>query len=222
MSSRRVWGKCYPSGFFALGADDETPYFVKLRRGVFDEIVVAVPKLLHDQGIIQIIAPLVTRSGQLWTRLDNFNLTLYPFVEGHDGFEVGLADRHWVDFGRALKGIHTRIVPAALLSRLPRENYSVQWRENVKQFQARVEQDPLNDPVSAALAAFLKAKQSEISDLVGRSERLAMVLQTQSLEIVLCHTDIHAGNILISVSNTLYIVDWGLGVKWQTPSSPFQ
>ena len=44
-------------------ADDGTPYFVKLRRGDFDEIAVTLPKFLSDQGIAQIIAPL-TRPGR--------------------------------------------------------------------------------------------------------------------------------------------------------------
>jgi len=35
-------------------ADDETPYFCKLRRGVFDETSVALPKCLSDQGTVQI------------------------------------------------------------------------------------------------------------------------------------------------------------------------
>jgi len=63
---------------YRVVTDNATPYFVKLRRGVFDETTVVVPKLLHDQGIMQIIAPLSTRSRQLWTRLGSFNLTLYP------------------------------------------------------------------------------------------------------------------------------------------------
>src|SRR4051794_27073882 len=77
--------------FLPLGADrnaavyravaaDETPYFVKLKRGVFDETSVALPKFLSDQGIVQIIAPLVTKTGQLWTSLDAFTVLLYPFV----------------------------------------------------------------------------------------------------------------------------------------------
>ncbi|HET6821601.1 MAG TPA: hypothetical protein VFH34_03070, partial [Anaerolineales bacterium] len=33
-------------------------------------------------------------------------------------------------------------------------------------------------------------------------------VQSQSLEFILCHTDIHGGNILISDSEELYIVDW--------------
>jgi spectinomycin phosphotransferase len=58
------------------------------------------------------------------------------------------------------------------------------------------------------LAAFITAKRDEIADLVGRAERLARVLLTRSPAFVLCHSDIHAGNILISVDNAFYIVDW--------------
>jgi spectinomycin phosphotransferase len=54
--------------FLPLGADrntavyrsvaaDETLYFVKLRRTTFDELSVALPRFLSDQGIAQIIAP---------------------------------------------------------------------------------------------------------------------------------------------------------------------
>jgi spectinomycin phosphotransferase len=72
---------------YRVVADDEMPYFVKLRRGDFDEAAVAVPKFLSDLGIKQIIPSLTTQAGQLWASLDPFNVILYPFVEGHNGFE---------------------------------------------------------------------------------------------------------------------------------------
>jgi len=69
-------------------ADDDVPYFLKLRRGVFDETSVALPRFLSEQGIAQIIPPLLTQAGQLWADLDEFKLILYPFVEGTEGYEV--------------------------------------------------------------------------------------------------------------------------------------
>jgi spectinomycin phosphotransferase len=189
-------------------ADGEIPYFVKLRRGVFNEIAVALPKFLSDQGIRQIIPPLMTKTGQLWTSLDDFKLILYPFVEGHHGYEIELSDRHWSDFGRTLKSLHTAIVPPALMRRIQRETYSPRWRKIVKTFLERVEGDAFDDPVAIKLAAFLKAKRDGILDLLGRAERLAQALQARSPEFVLCHSDVHAGNILIDADDALYIVDW--------------
>ncbi|MCI0557725.1 MAG: aminoglycoside phosphotransferase family protein [Nitrososphaera sp.] len=187
--------------------EDERPYFVKLRRGVFDETAVMLPKFLSDQGIGQIIPPLATKTGQLWASLDAFKVILYPFVEGHNGYEVDLSDHHWVEFGSALKRIHTVVVPPALISRIQRETYSPQWRESVKTFLERVD-EAFDDAVAVKLATFLKAKRAEILDLVGRAERLVQALQARSPEFIVCHSDIHAGNILIDTNDAFYIVDW--------------
>ena len=193
---------------YRVVADDETPYFLKLRRGVFDETSVALPKFLSDQGIAQIIAPLTTKTGQLRAILGALKVILYPFVEGRNGYEVKLSDRHWGNFGTALKRIHTTVVPPALIRRIRRETYSPQWREIVKTFLGRIEDDAFDDPIAIKLAVFLKAKRDEILDLVGRAERHAQTLQARSPEFVLCHSDIHAGNILIDTDDVFYIIDW--------------
>ena len=65
--------------FLPLGADvntaayrlvtaDGTAYFLKLRKGDFDEISIAVPQFLQAQGLRSIIAPLETITGQRWAR----------------------------------------------------------------------------------------------------------------------------------------------------------
>jgi spectinomycin phosphotransferase len=59
------------------------------------------------------------------------------------------------------------------------------------------------------LAAFLKDKRDEIQDLLSRTERLALKLQADSPIFIVCHADVHAGNLLISEgSGLLYLVDW--------------
>jgi len=84
---------------YRLVTQDETPYFCRLKRDVFDPVSVALPRFLREQGIPQIIPPLLTRSGQLWAALDAFRLILYPFVEGTAGYEVELTERQWSEFG---------------------------------------------------------------------------------------------------------------------------
>ncbi len=189
-------------------SEDGTPYFVKLRRGVFDATTVTLPKFLSDQGIVHIIVPLATKAGHLWASLEAFKLVLYPFIEGHSGYEVDLSDRHWRDLGRALKRIHTAKVSPALRRRIQWETYPPQWRKIVRAFLARVDDTALADPVAVELAAFLKARRDEILDLVGRAERFALHLKPRTPEFVLCHSDIHAGNVLIDPTGALYIVDW--------------
>jgi spectinomycin phosphotransferase len=193
---------------YRVGTYDEIAYFLKLRKGVFDETTVAVPQFLKAQGIQSIIAPLETTAQQRWASLGAFKMILYPFIEGQNGYEVALSDLQWLDFGAALKGIHTAQVPSALTKLIPRETYSPRGREMVKTFQARIEEIAFDDPTAAKLAAFMKARRGEINHLVARAEGLGFALQARSLELVLCHSDIHAGNLLIGANDTLYIVDW--------------
>lgn len=205
--------------FLPLGADRNTavyhavagdgkPYFVKLRWGDFDEVSVTLPRFLSDQGISQIIPPLATRTGRLWASRDAFKAILYPFIAGRDGYEVDLSDRHWREFGAALKKIHATEVPPTLLNRIPRETWSPRWREVVRTSLKRIEWDTFDEPVAAKMAAFLKARRNETLDLVERAEQFARVLQAQPPQSAVCHSDLHAGNFLIDDRDTLYIVDW--------------
>ncbi len=204
--------------FLPLGADmgsvvyrviakDGTVYFLKLRRG-FNEIVVTVPLFLKSQGIQEIIAPFETRSGQGWANFGEYKMILYPFIDGKNGFEMDLSDSHKRTFGAALKKIHEVQLPFELKGVIPQETLSPQWRERVKEFQRQVENSSFSDPNAAKLAEFIKSKRNEINQLIKRTEELASELQPQSHELVLCHTDIHGANILITDSDQFYIVDW--------------
>jgi spectinomycin phosphotransferase len=187
---------------------DEGAYFLKFRKGDFDEIVVTVPQFLKSQGVRVIIDPLETTAGQLWATLNPYKMILYPFIEGKDGYEVDLSDRQWLEFGAALKGIHAAQVSPELIQRLPHETFSPRWRDMVKQFQSQAESAPFTDPTAVKLAAFMREKRAEITHIVERADKLGLDLQARPLEFVLCHSDIHPGNLLIADPDTFYLVDW--------------
>lgn len=190
------------SAVYKVISDDETPYFLKLRSGNFNDISVTLPHFLHEQGVAQIIPPIPAKTYQLWTTLEGFNLILYPFIEGKNGVEVDLSERQWVDFGTALKRIHMIALPETLKSRIPKDTFSPQWRDIMKA--AFGQHNP--DPVAEKLAAFLKAKQDVILDIVRRAEKLCIEVQASAPEFVLCHSDIHGWNVLLT--ENVYIVDW--------------
>ncbi len=193
---------------YRVDADDATPYFLKLRGGVFDETTVAIPRFLHGQGIARILAPIATNAGRLWTRVDAFAMIVFPFVAGRNGFEAPLSDHQWVDLGAALRGMHTVVVPPSLSARIPHERYSPHWRNLVRTFQVRVDETAFTEPSAAQLAAFLCARRDDISQIVARADALGAALRAQSPAHVLCHADIHGGNVLIGTDGALSIVDW--------------
>lgn len=195
------------SAVYRVITNDGTVYFLKLRKG-FDEIIVTVPLFLKSQGIQEIIAPFETKSKQGWADFGEYKMILYPFIEGKNGFEMELSDSHKRAFGAALKRIHTVNIPLELKRVIPPETFSPQWRERVKDLQRQVENSTFSDPPAAKLAIFIKSKHREISQLIRRTEELASELQPQAQELVLCHTDIHGANILITPNDQFYIVDW--------------
>lgn len=199
---------------YRVGTDDGTAYFLKLRKG-FEEITVKVPLFLKSQGIQEIIAPIQAQSKQGWADLGEYKMILYPFIKGENGFEAELSDDQKRTLGAALKGIHSAQVPPELKLLIPQETFSRKWRESLKSFQEQIENKTYADATATKLAEFMKSKQIDISHLIDRAEELASELQSKPLEFVLCHTDIHGGNVLLCRDEQLpiptekiYIVDW--------------
>jgi len=205
--------------FLPLGADlntavyravakDGTVYFVKLRKGDFNEACVVIPNYLHNLSMSQIIPARATSTGQLWATLDPFKAMLYPFVEGQNGFDRKLSEQQWVEFGTALKRFHTAEFPAAITGGIPREDFPPRWRDSLKMFLERIESETFHEPVAAELAAFLKTKKERMHQMINRAARFAAMLQEQPPAFILCHADIHIWNLFIDTKGALYMVDW--------------
>src|SRR6266545_5024143 len=188
-------------------AEDGTVYFLKLRKK-FNDVIVRVPLFLKESGVQEIIVPFETESGQHWADFGEYKIILYPFMEGKDGFERELTDQHRRTLGAAFRKIHTAQIPPELKKNIRKETFSSEWRDDMKSYQATVESKAFTEPTAAKLVAFMKSKRNEIIRLIERAEQLASKLQSKPLELVVCHTDIHGGNILISNTDDLYIVDW--------------
>jgi spectinomycin phosphotransferase len=205
--------------FLPLGADfntvvyqvttsNQVDYFLKLRRGEFIDASVSVPEYLASLGIKQVISPIATKTRQLWANLASFKVILYPYVEGRNGVETKLSEEQWIQFGAAIKKLHNIHIPNALTRGTPREVFSSRWRETVKAFLMRIKHEVFEEPVAVKMAEFLKSKSSEILNLVERAEKLAITIQKQPFEYILCHADIHGWNLIVDKEEAPYIVDW--------------
>jgi spectinomycin phosphotransferase len=196
------------AGVYRVVGDDGATYFLKARRGTPAEIGVAVPKVLCDLGITQVVAPLPTWTGELWARAGDWHLILYPFVEGVNGFDQPLTDAQWVELGRALRRIHDAALPDHLLRLIPRETLSPRDRQRVRACDAEMDGRVSTDSASARLIAFWRARRAEIRRVVDRAEALAADVQRHEGQLVLCHADLHGGNVLLGPNGELHIVDW--------------
>jgi spectinomycin phosphotransferase len=193
---------------YRAAASEKRVYFVKLRRNDFNKTSVTVPNFLRDSGIKQVIPSLTTQTGKHWASLSPFKVILYPFVEGHNGFEQKLSNAQWSEFGKALKQFHSTHIPLSLTNGINKDNFSPRWRNTVKIFLERIEKEIFHEPIANELANFLRTKKDETLDLVRRTEQLAQKLRKQQPEFILCHADIHGWNLLIDKNGALYMVDW--------------
>lgn len=205
--------------FLPIGADpnasvykavmrDQTTYFVKLKRGHEHDNGVAIATFLFDSGIEEIIPTVKTRAGSPIERVGAFSLIVYPFIEGENGFTRNLADDQWVTFGQAMRRVHDIQVPPPLESQIRREAYSAQWRDAVRALYTNIEAHRGGDEAAVELAAFMKMQAATIHRLVDRSEQLAHEMAGRPAKFVLCHSDLHGGNVLVDSNGKLYIMDW--------------
>ena len=99
-------------------------------------------------------------------------------------------------------------LPDELTELLPREDFSSKWCDIVRTYDQQMDTINFDYPILAKLAEFWREKRKEIIGLVENTERLSKQLKQQKFNYVLCHADLHPGNIVIASNNKLLIVDW--------------
>lgn len=183
-------------------------YFLKLKMKLSNVAGLYVSRFLNDHGIQQVIAPLHTKTENLFVDVDEFALILYPFIAGKEAMQVGMSDSQWTEFGAVLKRIHTTKLPRDIAQYTTRETFIPKWSDLTKELYKRVNSQGFDDPYQRELAAFWKENNETIQILVERTETIGKNLQQADLEFVLCHADIHTANILITQEQEIFIVDW--------------
>ncbi|HDO7941409.1 TPA: aminoglycoside O-phosphotransferase APH(9)-Ia [Legionella pneumophila] len=194
---------------FGYKADSESnSYFVKLKYGHHDEINLSIIRLLHDSGIKEIIFPIYTRDTKLFQQIDHFKITVYPFINAPNGFTQNLTEKQWQQLGKVLRQIHEISVPTSIQQRLRKETYSPKWREMVRSFYNKIGFDDSDDQITTDFKTFFNQKIDSIHRLVDSSEELSKKIQLDLDKYVLCHSDVHAGNVLVVNEGSIFIIDW--------------
>ncbi len=188
-----------------------TAYFLKIRFGPVHEPGLLVPRALVDLGIRNVLAPLRTRSSNLWCPLDGYagySVVLYPFITGENAMVVGLSDDQWREFGSTLQAVHASGLAERFRGRLPVETFSLPSAALVRQLLTLTDGVRAEGDAAAQFAAFWRERAEQIQHLLARAEELGTRLRSKSFEYVLCHADIHAANILVGDNGRIYLIDW--------------
>lgn len=188
-----------------------TSWFLKLRAGPVDEVALAVPGALIDAGVPNILAPVRTRSGDLWRPLDGhdgYAAVLFPFVRGESAMDAGMTDEQWREFGATLRAVHDSGLHPAVRDRLPVEDFALPSAALVREILALVADREFEGPAASRFQAFWRAEAGRIRAMLARAESLGRSLRGGPFAPVPCHTDIHTANILVDSDGCIWLVDW--------------
>ncbi|CDZ75783.1 serine/threonine protein kinase [Legionella massiliensis] len=193
----------------AYKADSQTnSYFVKLKYGYYNEINLSLVHHLYHSGIKEIILPIPTVENKFMQQLEHSKIIVYPFIHALNGFTKELTKEQWLNLGRTVKKIHEASVPDLIQQQLRKEMYSAQWRDLVRSLYSRMEPDISDNKITADFKLYFKEKIDQIHQLVDSAEELSKKIHFDPQLNVLCHTDIHAGNILVDDNDSIHIIDW--------------
>ena len=193
---------------YKVVAEDGTGYFLKTRFGPVRESGLLIPWALSKRGIRNVLAPLPTRSSALWCSCAGSSLVLYPFVAGENAMIAGMNDEQWREFGATLQAVHSSGLAEVFRGRLPNETFALPSGDLVRRILDLIDSTEFENVVAAQFAAFWREHAARIHQMLVRAEELGSRLQSRAFDFVLCHTDIHAANILVGDDGRIHLIDW--------------
>ncbi|MSP13741.1 MAG: aminoglycoside phosphotransferase family protein [Chloroflexi bacterium] len=220
------------AGVYRAVSEQGTPYFLKAKYGSLYKPSCLVPGYLRDQGIAAVVAPLTTRQGTLWTQVGAWTLIVYPFIEGDTGWNPAMTSGNWQAVGTALKQIHRVALPPGGFPSMRTETFDpAEYCLEVYTLETHQAGSESGSKVEHALRSSWMAHQSTIHAVVTSLVEIAGLLQGRSGAHVICHADLHPGNIIRDQAGHVFIIDWDdvmlapkerdfIFVEEQTPS-PF-
>ena len=197
------------AGVYRVVSEQGKAYLLKAKVGPFYEAGYLVSRYLCDQGIAGVVAPLRTKRNPLWTRLGEWTVTVYPFIDGESGWNPGMTDAQWRAVGTILHHMHQVRLPAEGFEGLRKETFDpTGYRRSVDALETQHICAEGGSPAEEALRVAWLAYQPMIHTVVASLETLARVLQRQSGPYVICHADLHPSNIIRGQSNQVFVIDW--------------
>ena len=184
---------------YRVETSDGRCYFLKVRRGDFTPAAVLLPRFLRAQGLRQVVAPLDLPEGGTGRGFGDYRLLLYPFHDGGSLWGRGLTDRQWIEYGEFLSRLH-RVTPSAEVAAfVPAETYRSSAGERLRTLGGQASTSEVLGDFWDRYGAALRRLAETVDELKSRVTRGRHVI---------CHADIHPGNLIADGDGPLHVVDW--------------
>jgi len=133
---------------------------------------------------------------------------LYPFVQGENAMVVGLSNDQWREFGSALRAVHASQLEPRLRASLRAETFMLPSAAVVRRLLTLPGGAAVESATVEPFLAFWRAHTEPMHQMLVRAESLGTELRSKTFDNVLCHSDIHAANILVGEDGRVWLVDW--------------
>ena len=188
-------------------------YFAKASTAVPDTCLQIASLLRHRCNISGVVAPLKTRDDRLSIPWKDFQVSLFPFIEGKsrwDLWKIGadFTDTELSKAGALLATIHeypTTIAP----NHLTRAKYDLPLRNELYGvLDASAKKIPFQNPYQKQLLEALAAHRSLILETLDRYDELGRSAVAAQTSFVVTHGDPTPGNLILNAQSQLYLIDW--------------
>lgn len=197
------------AGVYRVVSEQGAASLLKITSRPLYEPRCLVPRYLRDRGVTSVVAPLPTRSGTLWTHLEQWTVTLYPFIEGETTW-AGMTDEQWREVGSTFKRIHQTLLPPGGFESLRQETFDpTEYARQVAAIESQFIHTQGGGCASEhALRSSWMVHQPVIHTVVRTLTKLAETLQKQALPSVICHADLHPANLIRDPAGHVWVIDW--------------
>lgn len=196
---------------YQVTATDGTRWWLKCRRyAVADGVWEVLQYLRGSVGLDDVVAPQPARDGAPAVHADGLQWTLFAYIEGQSGFEGALSQAQWQRLGQVLRRVHDTELPATLAAGLAQPDFDDDTA--VERVGAWLQRGDARWPMPDALAGDYRRAWRQHREQIGalwqRCCALRERLDGQRCSRVLCHGDLHAGNLLLRTDDGVALIDW--------------
>lgn len=203
-------GYDFSAAVYRVTDRDRRAYFLKVRFAPLNPLSVSVPRMLNAAGVPEAVAPLPTITGRRWGEVERHAALLYPFIEGEGHYSMTLTPALWRDFGGILRRIHDAPIDGDIADTLPRETFTpnARYSDAIHHIHTLMGDREFDNAYDRQFADFWLTNQDVISRVHERAKAIGRMLEARRPTFVLCHADIHKGNLLREPNGRLHVVDW--------------
>lgn len=181
-------------------------WLIKLSR-LNTSTIARVTSCLHDElGLSFVIGPIPSLDQRAIPRVNEYDLSIYPFLEGKTLSYDDLSQEHQAEIAQDLRSMHDVKLPQPVSALLPAEPFD-RFQESARSLMRKAKEYIGTDILLERLQEVVLSKWDVIDRTIENGYRLSQYCKHHAYDLVVCHADIHPFNIMQTATN-LAMIDW--------------